>query len=52
MIDVSGGRATAKAIPGAELITYEGMGHGLPKPLWPEFTKKIANLIYRAESSR
>ncbi len=52
MIDVSGGRATAEAITGAELITYEGMGHGLPKPLWTEFAKQIANLIHRAESSR
>ena len=47
MIDVSGGKAVATAIPGAELITFEGMGHELPKPLWPEFAERIANLIHR-----
>ncbi|NLM59254.1 MAG: alpha/beta hydrolase [Clostridium sp.] len=44
MIDISGGRAVAAAIPGAELLTFEGMGHELPKPLWSEFATKIANL--------
>ena len=52
MIDVSGGRATAEAIPGAKLIIYEGMGHGLPKPLWSEMAKQIANHIHEAESAR
>lgn len=50
MIDVSGGRATAAAIRDAELVTFEGMGHGLPKQLWSEFAMRIANVIYRAES--
>lgn len=50
MIDVSGGQATAAAIPDAELVTFEGMGHGLPKPLWPELAARIANHIHRAES--
>jgi len=52
MVDVSGGRATAAAIPKAELVTFEGMGHGLPKQLWSEFANHIANLIHRVESSR
>lgn len=52
MVDISGGRATAAAIPGAELITIKGMGHGLPKPLWPEFAQRIADLIHRVESTR
>lgn len=52
MVNISGGRATAAAIPGAELATFEGMGHGLPKPLWPEFANRIADLIHRVESSR
>jgi pimeloyl-ACP methyl ester carboxylesterase len=50
MIDISGGRAVAAAIPGAELATFEGMGHELPEPLWPVFAEKITNLIHRAES--
>jgi hypothetical protein len=50
MINVSGGTATAAAIPGTQLVTYEGMGHGLPKPLWSDFATKIAGLIHGAES--
>lgn len=34
LIDVSGGEATAKAIPGAELLVIPGMGHDLPPQLW------------------
>jgi pimeloyl-ACP methyl ester carboxylesterase len=49
MIDVSGGQATAAAIPGASLIIFDGMGHGFPKPLWPEFATRIANLIHQVE---
>ena len=28
LVTVSGGRATAHAIPGAELVVIDGMGHG------------------------
>lgn len=51
MIDISGGRAVASAIPGAELVTFKGMGHDLPKPLWPVLAEKIAHLIHRVECS-
>ncbi|NLK71830.1 MAG: DUF488 family protein [Clostridiales bacterium] len=50
MVNVSGGRATAEAIPNAKLVIYEGMGHGLPKQLWTEFADQIANHIHRAEA--
>lgn len=33
LIDVSGGRATAAAIPGARLVTLDGWGHDLPVAL-------------------
>jgi pimeloyl-ACP methyl ester carboxylesterase len=42
LINVSGGRATAAAIPGAELIVIPGMGHDLPEPLWPKLADAIA----------
>lgn len=35
MCDVSGGRATAAAIPDAKLVIIDGMGHSLPRQLWP-----------------
>lgn len=41
MVHVSGGRATAGAIPGAELLLIEGMGHDLPEPLFETFTSAI-----------
>jgi pimeloyl-ACP methyl ester carboxylesterase len=47
MIDVSGGRATAAAIPGAELVVIDGMGHDLPRALWPQLAAKIADLVER-----
>jgi len=48
LLPVRGGRATAKAIPGAELITIPGMGHDLPKELWPTFVDAIARNAERA----
>jgi pimeloyl-ACP methyl ester carboxylesterase len=42
LVDVSGGRATAKAIPGAKLVILEGMGHDLPRELWPRIIDEIA----------
>lgn len=46
MIDISGGRATAEAIPGAKLVTFEGMGHSLPRQLWAPIADQIAELIH------
>jgi pimeloyl-ACP methyl ester carboxylesterase len=50
MCDVSGGRATAAAIPGAELMIVPGMGHNLPRGVWDEIASRIAGLVKRAES--
>jgi pimeloyl-ACP methyl ester carboxylesterase len=36
LVNVSGGRATAQAIPGARLVVIPGMGHDLPRQLWPQ----------------
>ncbi len=41
LIRPSGGRATAAAIPGAKLLILDGMGHDLPRPLWPQITDAI-----------
>jgi pimeloyl-ACP methyl ester carboxylesterase len=50
MCDPSGGRATAAAIPGAELVLMEGMGHQLPRALWPRFTELVAEVVRRGEA--
>jgi pimeloyl-ACP methyl ester carboxylesterase len=49
MCDVSGGRAIASAIPGAELVLVEGMGHNLPPGLHAQIAERIAGFIWRVE---
>ncbi|MEV4112251.1 alpha/beta hydrolase [Nonomuraea sp. NPDC049695] len=44
LIPVAAAHATAAAIPGARLVTYPGMGHDLPRPLWPSFVDEITKL--------
>ena len=48
LVNPSGGRATAKAIPGARLKIVDGMGHDLPRALWPTFAEEIAANAARA----
>ncbi|HKP91992.1 MAG TPA: alpha/beta hydrolase [Thermoleophilaceae bacterium] len=52
LIGVSGGRATAAAIPGAELVTIAGMGHDLPRGAWERIIDPIAALVERVERER
>src|SRR5690349_12023482 len=48
LVRPSGGRATAKAVPGARLVTIEGMGHDLPRQTWPRIIAAIAENAARA----
>ena len=48
MVHVSGGRATAAAIPGAELLLIDGMGHDLPPALFETFADGIRRTANRA----
>lgn len=48
LVTISGGEATAKAIPGADLLTFEDMGHDLPEPRWPEIVEAITANAKRA----
>jgi pimeloyl-ACP methyl ester carboxylesterase len=48
LVAPSGGRSTAKAIPGARLVTIEGMGHDLPRPAWPRILDAIEENAARA----
>ena len=52
MVHVSGGRATARAIPGAELLVIEGMGHDLPEGAWPTLVGAISEHTAKAEAKR
>ena len=48
LVDISGGRATANAIPGAKLVILAGMGHDLPRELWPQIIDAIVENGARA----
>lgn len=48
LVNVSGGRATAAAIPDAELMVLPGMGHDLPRELWPQIIDAIVATTARA----
>jgi len=42
LVPVECGIDTARAVPGAELLLIEGMGHALPIPAWPQIIEAIA----------
>ena len=49
MVRPSGGKATARAIPGARLMIVEGMGHDLPEAAWPQLIPAIADHAHAAD---
>jgi pimeloyl-ACP methyl ester carboxylesterase len=49
LVGVSGGRATARAIPGAKLMLIRGMGHSLPRGAWPQILDGIVENAARAD---
>jgi pimeloyl-ACP methyl ester carboxylesterase len=52
LCDPSGGRATAAAIPGAELVLIEGTGHSIPPGLWERLADHITGVVKRGEAKR
>jgi pimeloyl-ACP methyl ester carboxylesterase len=48
MVHVSGGRATSAAIPGAELLLVDGMGHDLPPALYESIGDAITRVARRS----
>jgi pimeloyl-ACP methyl ester carboxylesterase len=49
VVPVEGGKDTARAIPGAELILIEGMGHDLPHGgAWPRIVEAIGKHTQKA----
>jgi pimeloyl-ACP methyl ester carboxylesterase len=49
VIPLSAGHATAAALPDAELLVLTGMGHDLPREIWPTLVAAISRLADRAE---
>lgn len=52
LVNLTGGEATAAAITGSKLITIAGMGHDLPRPLWPQFIDEISLNVMAGEQRR
>jgi pimeloyl-ACP methyl ester carboxylesterase len=52
MIRPSGGRATAKAIPGSRLTMIDGMGHDLPRGVWPLIVDAVSEHARAADGAR
>jgi len=50
LVPVDCGEDTAAAIPGAELLIIEGMGHDNPRPAWPQIIDAITSLTQRASA--
>ena len=48
MIRPQGRPGDSRAIPGARLVTYPGMGHDLPRALWPSILDEITALAAQA----
>lgn len=44
LIKPAAAHALAEAIPGARMVTYPGMGHGLPRQLWPGVIDEVITL--------
>jgi pimeloyl-ACP methyl ester carboxylesterase len=51
LVAPSGGLALARTVPGARFVGFSGMGHDLPRELWPELADHIAGLTRRAEAA-
>src|SRR5438094_4585073 len=48
LVPVDNGRNLAAAIPGARLLEIPGMGHDIPKRVWPQVVEAIAELARHA----
>jgi pimeloyl-ACP methyl ester carboxylesterase len=51
LVPLRAGRATARAIPGAELLVIDGMGHDLPQPAWPRMVDAIERNAARSATA-
>ncbi len=44
LVRIEAGRATAAAIPGAQMMEVAGMGHAMPREIWPQVIGGIAGM--------
>jgi pimeloyl-ACP methyl ester carboxylesterase len=48
LVPFAAGEDTAASIPSAELLAIDGMGHDMPRPLWPRIIDAVTELTERA----
>lgn len=48
LVQLRGGERTAKALRRAELLRIEGMGHDLPRAMWPRLIEALERVTARA----
>jgi len=48
----TGGRSIARAIPGARLVLFDGMGHDLPEPLFDDIVGELATTFAQFGAER
>jgi pimeloyl-ACP methyl ester carboxylesterase len=51
LIPLAAGQATADAIPGAQMVVVDGMGHDLPPGAWPPIVEALARHTQRSEAA-
>jgi pimeloyl-ACP methyl ester carboxylesterase len=52
LVPFRGGVATARAIPDAEIVAIPGMGHDLPRELWPKIIDAVVENSERAAATQ
>jgi pimeloyl-ACP methyl ester carboxylesterase len=52
LVPLTGGKDTAENIPGAKLVTIDGMGHELCEGAWPRLIDEIAYFVHAADRAR
>jgi pimeloyl-ACP methyl ester carboxylesterase len=50
LVAPSGGLAAAKLLRHSRFVGFSGMGHDLPRALWPQFVDEISGHTWRAEA--
>ena len=50
-VEAAGPEETAAAVPGAELVWIDGLGHEMPEAVWPLFLDPICALVARVEAA-
>jgi pimeloyl-ACP methyl ester carboxylesterase len=48
LVRPAAGRATAAAVPGSELVVFDGVGHDMPRAIWPRALDAIEANLRRA----